>query len=275
MPLTTTDLLNSVKRKSLLPESASTFSDADILDIASELIKTDILPMILKSRGEFYVFEEELTLSRDGDKPYIQIPYRAVGRSIVGLKEPDSDEDLDPMFYYVQGNRIIFYSIVNNSSVVCQYHLRPGNLVQTSEVGTISHIDRSTGIVTLLSTPTSFTTSQTYDVISAKTGETYGIDISCSNVAAPYITFTSADIPADANVGDYICLSDESPLPQIPEELHPYLTQLVVCQILEGLGDAQALQAAERKMQKLEQNALSMISPRVQNKGKAIVRPFN
>jgi hypothetical protein len=65
-----------------------------------------------------------------------------------------------------------------------------------------------------------------------------------------------------------VCLAGQSPVPQIPPELHPLLAQRVVCKALESLGDAAGFQAAQLKMAEIQQAALPLITPRVDGEPK-------
>jgi hypothetical protein len=82
-----------------------------------------------------------------------------------------------------------------------------------------------------------------------------------------------ADRPSELAVGDYIALADESPIPQIPVEWFSYLALLTAVQTLESLGDSDAAQLVAQRLQKIEKNALSLISPRIKRKSKAIIAP--
>ena len=57
---------------------------------------------------------------------------------------------------------------------------------------------------------------------------------------------------ADLQIGDYICLANESIIPQIPPDLHNGLAERTAARILAALGDQQGLQASMAKIQDIE-----------------------
>ena len=58
MVRTTEDLLDKIKRRSFIPVSQSTFTDAEILKIATEEMVGIIVPTILNAREEYYVYKD-------------------------------------------------------------------------------------------------------------------------------------------------------------------------------------------------------------------------
>jgi hypothetical protein len=276
MAYTTTELLASVKSKALVPTSQTLFEDQDILDIASEKLEDKILPEIVRSRQEYYVFSESRTVIKGASDQYgyLFIPERAIGMSIITLKDSSYNE-LSKAEYWLEGSKIMFASQAASTSIRIYYHLRPGKLVTTSDVATIISFDPATGAVTISSVPTTFSTSVKYDFLRAKSGfDALAIDKTASAVqstTAPYtITFAAADIPSDLAVGDYVVLSDTSPSPQIPVEWRPYLSHLVAAQILNSVDPEQA-GVLKQELKEMKANALSMIAPRVTSKSKSIV----
>ena len=262
-------LLNQIKNRAAVPANQSTFDDQDLLDIANEAVTDDILPDILKARQEFFVYSEDFTPVPSSPYPYIRIPERAVGQSIVDIVETPNENMVDPTTYYIEGSKIYF---TDNSTAAkrIKYHLRPGKLIETSACGTISSINPTTGEVTCSTVPTTFSSNVKYDFIRGKAGfDLLAKDLSCTLVAN-VATFTLTDIPSELQIGDYLCLADTSPVPQIPVEWFSYLAQHTAALVLESLGDMEAAKKVEARLGRMRANALSLISPRIERVGKAI-----
>jgi len=277
MAYTTVQLLESIEKRAAIPISQSTFTNPQILGLASEAIETELLPKIIKAKQDFYITYEDISLSKGtGDNhSWIRIPFRAVGQSIVSISNPINDCEIDASSFWVEGSKIYFEN-PSLSSYRIRYYLRPSKLVETSSVGTITAIDTATGIVTVSSAPSDYTTSITYDFVRANPGyDTLAINKTCSLVSSNNLTFTASDLPSELAVGDYLCASDESPVPQIPVEWFAFLAQLVAVEILTDLGDHGSADKAASRLKRMEDNVLSLISPRIENKPKAIIRPFD
>lgn len=288
---TSQDLITIVKQKAFIPGTQSTFSDADILNLADSEMRDYILPKIKQTREEFFVTFTDYTVSSGTSS--VLVPDRAVGnsfRQIVALdgtiERPLARMEIEDKThssstglvrgYYLQGNKI--HLIGTYSGIMRVYFLtRPGRLVLPSASAKITSITpgATTTVFAAASLPSSWAASETVDMIRATSGfSTLATDISAT-ISGTSITIPNADIPDDFSVGDYISLEDESPIPQVPPEWYSFLAQAVASQILESLGDYEALERSDKKKKEMEENALSLISARVQGTSKKIVSPHN
>ncbi len=82
--------------------------------------------------------------------------------------------------------------------------------------------------------------------------------------------YTFASLPTAVKIGDYLALSGETCVPQLPYEIWPYLVHGAVVQCLKVLGNP-SWQAAEQELQRTMQNARSLIGPRVDEEPKKLV----
>lgn len=62
MAWTTDDLIDAVKRRAQLPEADGKLSDHDILDLASEELQTQVVPMITTAAEHYYIHEQPIPL---------------------------------------------------------------------------------------------------------------------------------------------------------------------------------------------------------------------
>jgi hypothetical protein len=72
-------------------------------------------------------------------------------------------------------------------------------------------------------------------------------------------------------VGDWVCPSQMSCIPQVPYDMFPLLTQRAIIRILESLGDTQNLTVAERRYQDMAVDFARTVSPRIDGTPKKIV----
>jgi len=292
--LTSKTLIDSVIRRAMLPLNQNTFSEADLLAFANEEMDMGIIPYIMTFHEDYFMRSDE-TLLQAGRSTY-PIPYRAMGNKLRDVAFRDGSSTIFEMtrvgvgdlpFYQfggggnVNGAGIRTFYIKNNE--VCllpedmpdvhgwlrmSYYIRPNSLVSLSRIGTITNVDTTTGVITLDSIPTNFALSAQFDMLQTKSPhKCLAIDKTALAIdtVAKTITFDVADMPYDIAAGDYISLAEECIIPQIPSDIHSMLAQRVACRCLEALGDVAGLQAANAKLQEMEQKGGSLLDDRVED----------
>ena len=288
MPYTTSDLLSEIKQRSATPESQETYTNASFLRLATNELYNYIVPLLTKTREEYLIREKDYTLT--SDTTYVVLPERSVGSGARDVFYIDANGDAQSVAYldseqrergnsasyarqfmvYFKWDQLVLVGQVPPGGLRISYYCRPGQLIETSAAGLITAIDTGTGEVTLSSVPSTFTTATPLDIISSKgTYPYHEIDQTPTAVSATSVTFST--LPTDLIVGDYITLSDQSPLPQIPREFQPILAQRTVVKVLESQGDHAALDRAKIDLAEMENGVMSLIHPRLQGEPKKIV----
>lgn len=287
MAVDTTYFLDAVKRAVTMPSSQVRFSDTDILRFADEETETVIVPAITSARLEFFVkYVDTLLVANTAE---YKIPYRAIGRTLrfVELRDPNNTlvkdlsyvmpEDVgritspvggDPWAFTMRGDYLILLPTPTaaNYNLRMYYELAPADLIPTSSAGVIQSINTGTGEITLNAAISAFATGQAMDIIDFKSGNTNKAeDIVSTNVASNVITFAASDIPSNVAAGDYLCISQQTPVLQLPNEFHQSLVMSTVCRILEALSDYEGLAAAQARRDQMVANALQVINPRVES----------
>jgi hypothetical protein len=284
---TTTALLASLKRRGMLPSNSNTLSTADFLAIATEELQTYVFKLLLATREEFAVTTYDLTLT-SGTAAY-KLPSRAVGGKLRNVASYDtSSGTLSPLLrleperisetanvgsvsgYYLQGDDLVFVPTPGSAATVrITYFRRPSALVLPAAVFTISEKGHSS-LLAEDQVPSTFSSDVTFDIVRAK--PPFSIlyqDLTVNLVGAFSITLDTV-VPSDVSVGDYVCLAGESPVAQVPVELHPLLSQRTVYKCLEALGDEKAA-TAEASADKMRADALTLLTPRVEGASRPIV----
>lgn len=287
--LISSKLIKSIRRRSFTPNDQSTFTDKDLLEMATEEMNLFLIPYLNQGQEEYLIYsEDEETTS---DKTTFDIPYRAQGNKLRDLQYVDSDgnviaelsritmeelvdykynyrSDVSDLFY-IQNNKV---KLVNESPGVNTFlrkyfYLRPNSIVEESRTGKIQSIDRNGGIITMETFPNNFANVPTMDFVAVESPcvilsyDTTPVNV---NKNTRSVTFSPEDIPADLKVGDYLCQKQESPVPQLPSELHPILAQRVAIACLEALGDEQNKQSQERRLMQMEKSVDILIDDRVE-----------
>lgn len=288
MAWTTTELLASIKRRASMPSAAATFSDAELLTMATEQLHEYVVPLVLNVREDYWTKTNDQALV-DGTATY-RLPYRAVMGKLREVTVLDADEnprnvprlnvnDLDAAEwgFYLLGDQVTLVTRLADQetslgeTLRLHYHLRPSPLVATTASTTVASFNAGAKTVTLASAPTGYSTATSWDIIRAKPpfdSLTYDAG---GTINSTTITFTNA-LPADLAAGDHVCLPEQSPVPQIPVELHGLLAQKTAIKVLEAKGMTDKLSTAREELVRLENDARQVLSPRVDGES---LRVFN
>ena len=292
MSYTTSDLLSAINRRSFLPAGQTTFTDAEILAIAGEMMRLDILPSIMKLNEEFFVQTKNYNVT-SGVQNYL-IPYRAIGQVVREVKyigtnggvldldriEPTEVDNVTrtsdtPEAFYVKNDEIWLHPIPASTTGTLRidFPLRPGEFIETSDAAVISAIDTATNVVTLSSIPSTWVTGNIFDFISYQGSHKHvGFDLTSDLVSGTDITFSTDTLPEKLVVGDYVALQGKSPLVQVVAEYRDLVAQGAASFIMEKMnlpGKNYERDLYEKGLKKLEM----MIKPRTQGSPRTISTP--
>lgn len=291
----TTSLLAQARRLAFAPtNSAAGSADSDLISDMDFEMRSVLTPKLRSINEEYFVTHSDTTIS-SGVSSYA-IPTRAVAGSLRDVQLVRTDNSLQylprleiselpmimginptqagtPLGWYPEGNNLIMFPSpgVGIGSLRQYYEQRPGDLVALSAAGLISQINTGTGVVTC-NIPGTFTTSQSYDFVKGTPHfDTWATNKTATAVGGATITFATTDLPSNLAVGDYVCLAGQSPVPQIPYELHPLLLQSLIIQILGSTGQRGKLQDAERKYGAMATQAWDSLLPRIKGKTRTAI----
>jgi hypothetical protein len=279
----TTELLASVRQRAMLPTATGDgTADADILRFATEEIRTRLAPYLLQAREEFLVSSSSAALV--SGKAAYRINGRALGsklnrialidssgleRALTLIKPSDRrlyPQTGVPVAYSVEAASVVLTPTPDSSSTSFTlkqwFYMRQSDLVTVAAAGVIEVIDGNQVTLSTADVPAA-SMSTRYDLIRATPGfEPLALDLLPTGL--PFAnTFEFASLPADLEVGDYLCIAGQSPVPYLPADLHPVLYQRVAVKMLESLGDSEGLANAKRELDEMERMALALITPRV------------
>lgn len=287
--LNSTDLLTTIKRRASIPENQNTFSDEDLLEMASEEMFISVLPKMLELHEDFYLRSEDVDLVADVSA--YTIPYRAIGDKLRDISYVGSDGEVYQMTripvddlteysghvsqdlyrtFYLKANQVVIYPDVGSSvsgSLRFHYYLSPSAVVLEERVARITAINTTTGVLTLSQVPDNFSTSIEYDLTMGKSPHRIlSFDLNCTtlNTASLTITMDADDLPSELAVGDYVTQAGETFYPQLPTELHSLLAQHVAIACLEAQTDTEGLKNATAKLLRMERAVPRLTDNRVE-----------
>lgn len=285
--LTSAKLIKSVRQRAMIPTDTSVYKDEDILDILNEELDAGLMSTLLVLHEEYLVNYVDVDFDPSTNR-YV-IPYRASGnklREVSLVNSSGSHYELsrisldqlsdykngtmssDRNVFYVENNYVVLAnSHLTGEKVRMYYYLRPNCLVLEKFVGNIADINRTTGVITLSNFPVAFALLGEMDFVAKRTpNKIYSYDKTplSVDVNTKTITFDLDDIPSELMVGDYLCIKEQTPVPNIPTEMHPLLAQRAAVFILEALGDTEGLTNAKAKLKQMEDSINNLIDDRVE-----------
>lgn len=167
-------------------------------------------------------------------------------------------------------------SCINLNGTVSANNGNPSTATVTVEHETLSYTfetDNETAFVIdqrqcvkFNSIPSNIVSGSMVDLLQTKPGhklKKMDIKLAANSVSTTEIFFSASDIPSDLVVGDYLCLVNESIIPQIPTDLHNVLAERTCARILAAIGDTEGLQVTNSKLQEMEIRQSNLIDSRV------------
>lgn len=163
--LTSTDIIEAVKRKISVPVYQNTFSEEDILRFANEEMLISQVPSVLSFHEEYFVTTKEVSL--ENNRTRYPIPERAIGHRLRDLFYKDVSGNLvemarisqddraffqyrggngDVYTYYFEGHDVVLVPDVDSSaqgSLLFVYYLRPNQLVLNERIATLTGFSKT------------------------------------------------------------------------------------------------------------------------------------
>jgi len=157
-------------------------------------------------------------------------------------------------------------------------------LTKVEKAGVISSITKDELndelVVNFTTMPSNFTSNLSYDLVGFRSpNKIKAYDLTAKEVntgtkTMKFVLSELTEVADDLIVGDYVCEAEQSPVPNIPTEMHPVLAQLAAVHVLEAMGDTEGLNNAQRRLDKMNSSVMSLVDDRVELAPKKI-KPRN
>jgi hypothetical protein len=285
---TTEELVKAIKRRSTSPTSQQLFKVEDYVDFANDEMETNIIPLIMSVREEYFVDHIDVVVPNQSTLFEFQIPSDAIGqklRDVCVLNTSTNEITPIPRLsidyvsgisggvrgYLLKNNSISLYPVGAFSGLTLRvfYFKRPLTLVPLNKAAKITQVNTNTNQIVVSNLPNSWVVGDKLNVVKPNQPfNTSVAEVSITALSNPTITLSSV---AGIEVGDYISLKGFSCIPQIPVEAHKVLAQATAVKVLEALGDFEGMMAAEKKLEQNKSDMLKVLSPRVDGSVKKIV----
>ncbi len=285
----TTALLAQIRKQARLADDDTEATDAILLESATQILQSKYAPAVRAVRSDYYVIPKRIAL--EAGRPSYNIPHRAVTSSVRRVRLLDSTgrelpmaqvpfEDIVasvqgpcPSVYAILDDRIAVSPVPNAAaySLEIVFEYRPAQLVLTSAAYPITvgaAYDSDTHVLGF-SGPPGLALNTVVDVVRATAPFSSPIidgvvaDRGFGNAVYEITPFCGEHAPLGIAVGDYMCLAGESPVPQIPAELHPILAKHTAADWLLPIDPAGAV-AIQSEADRDMERALKAMAPRKQ-----------
>lgn len=291
MTWTTAAALTEIRRTARLPAADPTYTDAALFREMDRKINSAIAPEVDAVREGFFVRSKDYTLAANTAE-YL-LPARAVGDTLIDVlyQEPNgsfrsmahflsserhtlnNSPSGGPIGFVIEGNHLVVVPTPSSAvgTVKVLYATRRGKLVATTDAMQITGI---AGNVLSGNAPSAWTTSNTFDLVQDKPGfDTLDIDRAASGVSSATSVTLSSTPPSDLAVGDWVSLSWETPIIQLPLELHDALYSVVAGYICLEIGRTKEAQLFKAEGVEAINRAANLLTPRVKTESKKVTNP--
>lgn len=283
---TTSDLVSNILLVSHMPTGNNTFTPANLVMLADRELQTALIKQILSTRGGYYLTYEDFDAAQDGE---YGIPANAIagalanvelvqGTSIIPVNLIEESEQFSTNSptstsygFFMRGNTV---KVLPTPSIgVCRlwFFRRPSKLIVTSQACQVTAI--SGAVISVSTIPSTIVTGSFVDALGDQPPfNILGDDLEITDIAGTDITL-EAEVPG-LEVGDWLALHNQTPVPQIPVEFRVLLEQRVVVKIYELQGYLDKMEKAKESLKELEETTFGLITPRIQSQSR-IINPVN
>jgi hypothetical protein len=292
MDRTTTSLLAAIREQGRLVYADPETTDANLLLECNRQLTTVFVPMLRHARSEWYVTYQDQTLEQD--EPWYSIPDRAISSTVrTVLWLPSGGQELElvpvplteqhlyrpstgmPCVYTIQDDRITVLPTpsANLGTLRVWYERAPSALALTSTCSQVVSVDSSsaTQVEASVNSGTDLGAPGYLDIVSVKAPYSLkGASQLLGSIVSNTVTWTRSGDSRVPAVGDWVCPYGTTPIPNLPDELHPLLSLAVAgecltrfdpaagsilkAELAEAMGTAQSLLASRQlgRQQKLK-----------------------
>lgn len=307
-------LIADVRRRGMMPSSASSsagYADSDVLAHANHEMSSFMVPLVMSLNEEFFCVSSDVA-TVSGQSAY-RLPARNIGgklrdvqllygAQLLSLARIEPEElsrysttaaGVPSAFWLDAGAINLIPTPSAGMTLRLRYFARPGALTVTAADFTqISSIASSSTSALTLNIPAAsgagLTSNNYADIISSQSPYEplllSGLIASNSGTQIALSSLTSAQLynysaisnfqTGGAGRGAYVAKEGESPIVQLPDELHSLFSWRTLCGMLRQMGSHERLQACEAEAERLERVALRLLAPRVDGEPKKMMGAF-
>jgi hypothetical protein len=278
---TTDQLITDIKLLGHVPTGNSTFSDANLARIATMEMQSSVMKQILSTRGGYYLTYTDYDIASDG--LYV-IPEDCTAgalenvelvqdTTIIPVNQIEESEQLSTNAptstsygFFMKGNYVQILPLPNVGVARLWYTKRLSDLVLTSAAAQVVSV--SGADITVSSLPSTMVAGTAIDICGDQ--PPFNIIGSATIESVNSLVVTLDQEVTGVEEGQWLALSDQTPVPQIPVEYRVVLAQRVVCKVYELQNYGEKFKIAQAKLQEYEEACRTLITPRVKSQTKTV-----
>lgn len=299
---TAADLLADIKKRTFAPEDQTTFTDAEMLDVAWKEMVGVIYPKLIAARSDF--FSTVIKVSPNAAKK-IRLPGDIVGGRIYDLKigageterfikmvsPHDANSSWQEGFWIENGEIVFTDATILEDSVYIRYPVRPGRFQLSTETslryacsgGGLAAITFDDVITDVLQSTNPDTGSATkIDIQIASSPHTIvPLNVPWADASGDALTgLTSDDALAarqymasrfEFQEGDLAIVGGTCWYVPLPTDCCDWLVQRSALRILEYMNKTEAVNALSQKLADIEKDIAALYAPRSSGNPKTII----
>ena len=285
---TTADLISNITLTGHVPIANSTFTPQNIVTLANRELQTSIVKQLLSSRGAYYKTYVDMAVVQNGLYPIptdciagalanVELIQSVTILQVMPLEESEQFSTNSPTSttygYFLQGNFIQILPTPPVGNLRLWYFKRPSQLVTVDNACLVTAVDVTGTLLTVASIPSTIGSGAYVDLVGDQPPFNVVGTQTIQSIVLNVITLDAAPtIPVIP--GNYVCLYQQTCVPQIPVEFRILLEQRTICSIYEIQGAGSKLKAAQEKLKEIEKDTLQLITNRVKSQT-AIISAFN
>jgi len=299
-------ILKGAKLRTMAPANQFKLNDDEYLTLINDELQTNLVPMILSVREDFFLQDVTYNLTYDsgagfgltyfglspfGDPISIttsDLLQRAIGTvikdiwivdnnlkfqwGVVPISFQDIKGNPNVVGYYFKGTEIVFHRPENFNNKIARIHWfrKPNELVFSDLCTTVLYQNTTDSTITLNSLPAGWGIGTKIDLLT----KTQAFDSIVDSVTITDLpggnVIEVSQVPESLDEGDYVVPEGYACVAQIPLNAVPVLEQLGAIKILESMRDEKGLANALVQLERLKSNFLSVISNRSKSNVKSL-----
>lgn len=282
---TSTDFLDDVRTAARLSDTDVDWPDAKLFKIGSQELVTTVCSWLIDRKENHFVKLVEVLVT-PGLSTY-RISSLTMGAGLRDLKLVDGNSICEmkqvsidslnsactglPTEFAIQGNLIVFKQTPQKSYTLRQYiNAKPGSFVVSNRFATVTAINGMDVTVTFgAGLNAAAVNGKRVSVIGGSSPYDYIVLDAPVTATGTTISFSSS-LPNYLSVGDIVCLSGESIVPQIPEELVPMLVLATAARIFESLNYQIELKTVVGKLTAMKEELAPLFEDRIQGASESV-----
>lgn len=270
-------------------------TNAQILSLADDVILGECWPKMIAGRADRYVCTLDYTLVAEFSR--YRIPSRTYGplRDVLWVDDDGNEADVPLIdlaqlgdvtelrnatrYHYFDGDYIGIYPEPDSGvsgTLRVRYYRAPSTLVLLASATTVTAVDLETDDTSFsVDDPSAFAEDDEIDVIAAGNAHQVLVeDATIDDISGDVFTTADSMEGSGIQVGDYVTQAGTTPIVQLPDELLPWLVQLVASRALEG-NDEAASDRLARRAADIWRSVQAIAKPRTDGASESWVDPLN